>query len=146
MKIYLDNCSLQRPLDDQSQPRIERETEAIIEILSFCEAGILTLISSEVLQTEINEISDFERKEASFGILEIARETVAVDSEIESRAKEFEKFGVRPFDALHLASAEAGNAEYFCTCDDKLLKKAKMRSDLKLKAVSPIKLLEEIVK
>ena len=28
MRIYLDTCCLQRPLDDQTQPRIRVETEA----------------------------------------------------------------------------------------------------------------------
>lgn len=145
MKIYLDNCSLQRPLDDQTQVRIVRETAAIIIILSFCEAGILTLVSSEVLQFEIGEIPDSERREMSSEILKIARETIVVNAEIEKRAAEFEKSGIKSFDALHLAGAEAGKIDFFCTCDDKLLKKAKARKDLKLKAVSPVELLEEIL-
>lgn len=146
MKIYFDNCSLQRPLDDQTQPRIERETEAIIAILSFCEAGILTLVSSDILLAEINDISDLERRETSLGILKIAAKNIAADAEILKRAQEFETSGVKPIDALHLASAEAGQAKYFCTCDDKLLRKAKARSDLKTKAISPIELYEEITK
>lgn len=146
MRIYFDNCSLQRPLDDQTKPRIESETEAIIAILSFCETGILTLVSSEILLTEINENSDFERKETTLGILSIARENVVADAVIEKRAQEFEKFGIKPMDSLHLASAEAGQAEYFCTCDDKLLKKAKAQSNLRVKVISPIELFEEILK
>lgn len=146
MKIYLDNCSLQRPLDDQSQARIERETEAVIIILSFCEAGTLMLVSSEVLQIEIGENLDLERKEMVLETLRIAGEIVLVNPIIEKRAQELEKYGIKAFDALHLASAEAGKADYFCTCDDKLLKKTKMLNDLQVKAVSPIELLEEIWK
>ena len=146
MKIYFDNCSLQRPLDDQEQPCIEKETEAIIAILSVCETGILTLLSSDVLLAEINDNSDSERKETALGILNIARESVAADAVIEKRARDFEKSGIKPIDAPHLASAEAGQADYFCTCDDKLLKKAKALSDLKVKTVSPIELFEEILK
>lgn len=146
MKIYFDNCSLQRPLDDQTQPRIERETEAIITILSFCETGILTLVSSDILLAEINYNSDSERRETALGILNIAAKNIAADAAIKKRAQEFETSGIKPFDALHLASAEAGQAEFFCTCDDKLLRKAKAQSDLKTKAVSPIELYEEITK
>ncbi len=72
MRIYFDNCSLQRPLDDQSQPRIEWETEAIIRILSYCETGNLTLVSSEVLLAEINDTSDLERRETTLGISAVA--------------------------------------------------------------------------
>ncbi|CAN5179314.1 PIN domain-containing protein [soil metagenome] len=146
MKIYLDNCSLQRPLDDQTQMRVENETEAIIEILTLCETGDLTLISSDVLQFEIKAILDLERRETSLGILRIARNKVLTDSKIERRAQEFVKVGIKSLDALHLASAEAGQADYFCTCDDKLLKKAKTISDLKIKAISPLELTEEILK
>ena len=37
MRIYLDNCALNRPFDDRSQERIRLETEAIIVILSRVE-------------------------------------------------------------------------------------------------------------
>ncbi|HZU35939.1 MAG TPA: hypothetical protein VFA18_08525, partial [Gemmataceae bacterium] len=30
MRIYLDACSLQRPLDDRGQPRIHVEAEAVL--------------------------------------------------------------------------------------------------------------------
>jgi len=146
MRIYFDNCCLQRPLDDQTQPRIERETEAIIAILSACEIGDLTLVSSEILLAELNDASDLERRETTLGVLKIARETIVADAKIEKRAREIEKSGIKPIDALHLASAEAGQAEYFCTCDDKLLKRAQTQSDLKTKTISPIGLFEEIIK
>lgn len=144
MKVYLDNCSLQRPLDDQMQLRVEQETGAIIEILRLCETGNLTLVSSDILQFEIDAISDLERRETALGILKVAQETVHTDSKIESRAQDFIKGGIKPFDALHLASAEAGQSDYFCTCDDNFLKKAKAVSDLQTKAVSPLELIMEI--
>ena len=39
MRIYLDCCCLQRPLDDQTQPRIKVEAEAVLAILSSVQAG-----------------------------------------------------------------------------------------------------------
>ena len=54
--------------------------------------------------------------------------------------------GIKPLDALHLASAEEAQAVYFCTCDDKFLNRAKAVNDLKTKAVSPVELIEEIEK
>jgi hypothetical protein len=47
-------------------------------------------------------------------------------------------------DALHLALAEEGQVDYFCTCDDRFLKKAQALTGLKVKVVSPIILIEEI--
>jgi len=49
MRIYLDACSLQRPLDDRTQPRINVEAEAILTILNLVESGDLELLSSEAL-------------------------------------------------------------------------------------------------
>ena len=42
-KIYLDNCVLNRPFDDQSQERIRLETEAIVLLLSR-ELGLVGMI------------------------------------------------------------------------------------------------------
>ncbi|MBI3410260.1 MAG: hypothetical protein HY040_18120 [Planctomycetes bacterium] len=39
MRIYLDACSLQRPFDDRSQPRINVEAEAVLTILRLVESG-----------------------------------------------------------------------------------------------------------
>jgi predicted nucleic acid-binding protein len=55
-------------------------------------------------------------------------------------------FGIRPLDALHLALAEAGNADYFCTCDDKLLRNAKRVKNLMVKVINPVDLVQEIEK
>jgi hypothetical protein len=45
MKIYLDMCSLQRPLDTKAQLRMAVEAEAILGIIALCEAGQVELIS-----------------------------------------------------------------------------------------------------
>lgn len=86
------------------------------------------------------------RKEYALEVLEKAGTFVTVNDQIEGRAKELEADGIKPLDALHLACAEGGLAEYFCTCDDGFLKKAKARTDLKTKAVSPIELIAEVEK
>jgi predicted nucleic acid-binding protein len=70
------------------------------------------------------------------------RGNIIVNEEIENRAQEFENDGIKPIDALHLACAEIEKIDYFCTCDDKFLKKARTLIDLNLKIVSPIELKE----
>jgi predicted nucleic acid-binding protein len=37
--------------------------------------------------------------------------------------------------ALHLACAEAAGADYFCTCDDRFLKKAQTLKDSQMMAI-----------
>ncbi len=45
MKIYLDNCAIQRPLDDKSQIRIALESEAVLGIISLFELKTIELLS-----------------------------------------------------------------------------------------------------
>ena len=52
--------------------------------------------------------------------------------------------GFKALDALHLALAEAGRVDYFCTSDDKLLKRAKRLGGILVKVVSPVELAEEV--
>jgi hypothetical protein len=66
MKVYLDTCSLQRPLDNRTQIRIALEAEAILGILSLYEAGKIDLISSEVLLFEVEQTANKIRQEFSF--------------------------------------------------------------------------------
>ncbi len=145
MKIYLDNCSLQRPLDDKTQPRILLESEAIAVVLRLCEFGDLTLVSSQILRAEINRNPNPRRRELASEILAVAGEDILLSAQIKILAKEFEERGFQPIDALHLACAESLPVDYFCTCDDKFLKKAKAQNDLKIKIVSPLELAEEIL-
>ncbi|MCI0525518.1 MAG: nucleic acid-binding protein [Acidobacteria bacterium] len=132
MNVYLDTCSLQRPLDDQTQMRIRLEAEAVLGIIALVENGGLELVSSEVLLFETRRNVDTTRREFAMEVLAKANH------------KELNAKGIMALDALHLAAAEAGQADYFCTCDDKLLKKAKRLCSPTIKAVSPIELLEEI--
>lgn len=51
MKIYLDNCCLNRPFDNQNQPHIHLETEAIILIMQKIIQGEYVWIQ-EVIENE----------------------------------------------------------------------------------------------
>ena len=144
MKIYLDCCSIHRPFDDKSQPRIAVESEAILVILTMCESDQLTLISSEALQFEVGRIPDQDRREEALAILKIAKETIELTPELESLAGSLKASGMKPLDALHLASASISKADYFCTCDDELIKKSKKIGRLYTKVVSPTELVMEV--
>jgi predicted nucleic acid-binding protein len=144
MRIYLDACSLQRPLDDRSQPRINVEAEAILTILRLVESGRLELLTSEALAFEIERIPDQRRKLQARSLLALATQTVALNDAIESHAATLVGGGVKPMDALHVASAAWSGAEYFCTCDDKLLKRLATIANLNLKVASPLQLITEV--
>lgn len=104
----------------------------------------MSLVASEVLALEVQQSSQPERRAFVEAILEGATEFVSLDDVVRDRGKELEKRGFRAFDALHLASAESAKADFFCTCDDRVLKKAAKQKDLRVKVVSPLQLAEEV--
>lgn len=144
MKIYLDVCAIQRPLDTPNQIRIALEAEAVLGILALCDAGRLELVSSEVLLYEIAQNPLPIRQEHANAVLSKAKYFVELSDEVKSRAAQLVRAGLKPLDALHVAVAEAGEADYFCTCDDQLLRKAKRVEGLRVKAISPVELVQEI--
>lgn len=144
MLVYLDACCLQRPLDDRRQPRVNVEAEAVLTILGLVEAGELDLLSSEALEFEMSSIPDRNRQARGLEILALADRTIELSAEVEALAARFSKRGVKPLDAIHVASACLAKASYFCTCDDKPLKKAKKLSTLDTKVASPLQLVAEV--
>jgi hypothetical protein len=62
MKIYLDTCCLNRPFDDQSQNRIRLESEAIIIIMNKLHQGEWEWIGSEVLDIEVDNTTNIEKR------------------------------------------------------------------------------------
>ncbi len=146
VKVYLDSCAIQRPLDTPNQVRIALEAEAVLGILSLCDAGLVELVSSEALVYEAEQNPLPIRREHSYFVLAKARTTINVTARIKERASQFLQHGIKPLDAVHLALAEASQADYFCTCDDQLARKARRIGDLQVKVVSSLDLIQEIEK
>ncbi|MCK9420196.1 MAG: PIN domain-containing protein [Nitrospirae bacterium] len=67
---------------------------------------------------------------------------------IKKKATTLEEFGFDSLDAMHLACAESGGVEYFITCDDTFVRKAKKeRNAVSLSVCSPLEfLVEEVFK
>ena len=146
MKIYLDLCAIQRPLDTPNQVRIALESEAVLGIVNFCETNQAEILSSEVLLYENEQSPIPARKEHTLAVLANAKEVINISEKETRRAANLTTFGIQPLDALHIALAESGSADYFCTCDDKLLRNAKKVKDLTIKVINPVDLVQEIEK
>lgn len=129
-RIYLDACCLNRPFDDQTQPRIALETQAILTILSQCQSGIWKLITSNALNEELNQTPDLERLKNAKTILTLAKIKVITSQFIEQRSTELQKLGFTGYDATHIASAERSRADIFLTTDDRLIRKAQKNAEL----------------
>ena len=146
MKVYLDMCSLQRPLDTKTQLRVVMEAEAILSILALCESGYAELLASDALVFETAQNTHPVRKQYAFGILAMATQFVFTDSRVETRARAFHAIVIKPLDALHLASAVEAQADYLCTCDDRFLRRAKATDTRPTQVVSPLELVAEITR
>lgn len=145
MRVYLDACCLQRPMDDRSQPRVNLEAEAVLTILGLVENADLDLISSDAIEFEVERTPDPERRAAAKEILKLATETIRLDDSIETDAAVFVESGFKPLDALHLAFASRAEVEYLCTCDDKFRKKAQRLRSVKVAVVTPLELVMKVV-
>jgi len=58
MRVYLDICCINRPLDDQSADRVRRETTAVEAILEAIAAGRLTWVAGPVVRLENRRCRD----------------------------------------------------------------------------------------
>ena len=144
MRVYLDICSIQRPLDDQSQVRIRTETEAILGILDLAQAGRITLLSSaaHLIETRQNPYPD--RREHTLNVLSLASQYIPTSAQVAERAQTFVATGIDQLDALHLALAVAGEAAYFCTTDDRLLRRGREVDTNETLVVSPLELVRHL--
>lgn len=77
-------------------------------------------------------------------MLNTAPAHIALSDTITQRAQRFVSQGVKVIDALHLAAAEIATVDYFCTCDDRLVRRARTLPDLQLKTISPIECIQEL--
>ena len=143
-KIYLDNCVLNRPFDDQSQERVRLETEAIILLLARLERKEWAWLGSQALELEIDKTSDTEQQSRLRHMIEFVGLTVEVGEKELARASELERLGFVGFDAVHLACAEMGKADVFLTTDDRLLKLAKrLAKKLRVNVQNPLDWMKE---
>jgi predicted nucleic acid-binding protein len=108
-RVYLDTSAYNRPFDDQTQPKIFLESQAVVIILQMIEAKAVELISSSVLEYENSRNPYPIKQEAMNRCLQLAGLRQEVDEAIRQRAEELEQNGLKAIDALHVACAEAVN-------------------------------------
>ncbi len=144
MKVYLDACCLNRPFDDQSQPRIRLETEAILLILEKLHRREWEWVGSEILLYEIRQNPDLENRNRGLQLAKQAHQMVEVTEKILQRAEIVGEAGFDAYDAIHLACAEAARADVFLTTDDQIIKALdNQKSLLAIQVKNPVRLLEE---
>jgi len=123
-KIYLDNCSYNRPFDDQAQKKIHLETEAKLFVQTGIREGKYILCWSFALDYE-NETNPYEEKKSAIKIWkDIAKDYCPSTETVLARGKEIMKNGIKNMDALHIACAIERQCQYLITTDIKLTRKS----------------------
>jgi len=122
-KIYLDNCTYNRPFDDQSQMKIRLETESKLYIQSGIRKKKYSLVWSYVLDYENSNNPYEEKRNAISPWKEIADDYCPSSDDILALGIKIMKHGIKAKDALHIACAVKSGCDYFITTDNKLTNK-----------------------
>lgn len=141
MRVYLDTSVYNRPYDDQTQSKIYLETQAVLIIFNLIETQQLESVSSSVLnyENQKNPYAIIQKTVQKY--LSQATYFQSLSEDIRQRAKDLETEGIKPIDALHVASFEASRSNFFLTCDKRLLNRCQT---LSIPALNPIDFIKEL--
>ncbi|MDR0654177.1 MAG: hypothetical protein LBG12_12850 [Synergistaceae bacterium] len=115
-------------------------------IVSYCEQGKWILLSSDIIDYELSQMSDGDKLKQVEEYRSISREQLSLSIDVENRARYFQQFGVKLYDSYHLAIAELGQADIVLTVDNRFLRNAKKIDDLKVAIDNPVFWLMEVMR
>ena len=145
LRVYLDTCCVNRLFDVQMQARVQRETQAIIQIIDRFLTRQWQWLGSEVLEDEVSADSNPDRRAQVRAVMEHVYQTFSVTAREEARGEELEVLRFKHYDALHIACAESGEADILLTTDDRMLRLAKRhRTQLRVHVENPYTWLQEM--
>jgi hypothetical protein len=81
------------------------EADAIMNILSRCETGEWIFAASPVIEIELAKSPDAAKARRIRLLYAKAGERLAMNADIERRARQFQRQGMKIFDSLHVALA-----------------------------------------
>ena len=150
MWIYLDTNIFGRPFDDRSQTRIALEAEACLLILELVQQKKVDCLDSDILRLEISR-GPIPKRFQIQSLLQLCSRHISENDELKRLARQVSEEGrIHGRDALHIASACIGKAEYFITCDDILVKKHRRienivkRLGYNIRIISALYFIEEV--
>ena len=124
MKLYLDNSFLNRPFDNPLVGMNSKEGAVLFAIIRLTREGRMQLVGSAMIEIEnaANEIAA--RKSFVDSVMNLAATYQHLTDSSVSRAQTIVREDrLQPLDAVHLASAEAAQVDFFLTCDYTVLKR-----------------------
>ena len=123
MRVYLDNCCYNRPFDDQDQLNVRIETMAKLAVQFLMAENAVEYVWSDILTLEVSRNPSLQRRRRSMSWQSGAVVDVVSDDDVLARGRTFVTLGVKPKDALHLASAAKAGCDWFLTTDRGILRK-----------------------
>lgn len=150
-RIYLDTNVYCRPLDDQSNGRIRKESLAFLEIADRAFRGKIMIVSSGYVKFEVEQIQDpLKRKNVRGFERTLCLININSNRSLISLAKQFSaRCNVNALDALHTSAACLGEASFLITCDDEIvnkkvcIEKLAAEREYRLKVRNPIDYIRE---
>jgi PIN domain len=144
--FYLDLCCLNRPFDDQHQPCVRLEAEAVLGLIQLARLGELGWIGSDVLDLESSRNPDADKRGKVEVLLSAANSTVTAGAHERERGRELQALGFTAFDALHIACAERAAVDILLTTDDRLWRRAQREAGkLAVRVENPAKWYPEAI-
>ena len=139
LRLYLDNCTFNRPFDDQNQLKVKLETEAKLFIQQGILTGAFELVWSYILEFENSQNKFDDRRNAIYEWKNVAGVYCVENDEIIEYAESLKRKNIRTKDALHIACSVYANSDYFITTDKQLLN-IRLKD---IKIVNPLTFLNE---
>ena len=141
MRVYLDNCCYNRPFDPQTDLRICLETMAKMRVQALMKDGSVEYAWSDALDYELGQSPNYQEPDMIAPWRDGAIVDVETDDDLIDRAEEIQAYGIKAMDALHLASAEFAECDWFLTTDRGILKKLRMLGEMRI--ANPIDFITE---
>lgn len=143
MTLYLNYNCFQRGFDDPRSFRIQMEALACQEIFKRVEDKQFKLIWSFMHEDE-NSLCPFpERRIEVLRLSSICQIQVGPNDDVIQQAHKIQKqSGLSSKDSLHLACSIFSKADYFITCDDKLIRQSR-QLNIKVKVLNPVEFIRK---
>ena len=132
MRVYLDNCCYNRPFDDQGDVCVHLETVAKLAVQLMMAVGVVEYAWSDILTHEVSQNPVMERRKLILSWKNGAVVDVVSDREVLEKGRTFQSMGIKPKDALHLASALKAGCDWLLTTDKGILKKVEEIEGMKV--------------
>lgn len=142
IRVYLDNCCLNRPFDDQQNLKIKLEAEAKLFVQQKIKENEIELAWSYILEYENSENPFVQKKETISKWQSISKIDINENQKIIKTSEEICKLNIKHKDALHIACAIEAKCDYFLTTDIFLIKKAHFID--KIIIMNPINFINEL--